>query len=129
MGMNEKKYYELIEEYNRLVNEKKFNPEYFTQDKQERFAKLRELLLYEVRYFKSMQEALILHGHLSLKTKESLGKLLILEKQLDEGAKLEKEYYKNSWFEEVYFGYFTRTQVLCIGAAAIFLYLVITLFI
>ena len=129
MRMNEKQYYELIEEYNRLVNDKKFNPEYFTQDKQERFTKLRELLLYEVRYFKSMQKALAMKGYSVEKRKVSLNKFDVLENQLEEGEELEKTSYENSWFEEVYFGYFTRKQVLCIGAAAIFLYLVITLFI
>lgn len=127
--MNEKKYYELIEEYNRLVNEKKFNPEYFTQDKQERFAKLRELLLYEVRYFKSMQEALGMKGYSVEKRKVSLNKLDVLENQLEEGEELENTSYENSWFEEVYFGYFKRKQILCIGAAVILLYLVRILFI
>ena len=109
--MNKKQYYEAIKEYNLLAEEKEFNPDFLTKEKQDRFESRREMLLNKVRYMDRMASAAAYDNTID----KSLRNLRILEIRLEESQKLEKEYYEKSWCEELWFGYLTRNQMLIGG--------------
>ena len=118
--MNKKQYYEAIKEYNLLVKNKEFNPVFFTKENQDRLENLREMLLYKVR---SMDDMITLAAY-SGPSDKSLRNLRILKCRLEVSKRLEKEYYENSWHEELWFGFFTKNQIL-IGGVICFVILFI----
>ena len=124
--MNKKQYYNVIKEYNHLLDERNFNPEFFSKENNIHFEKIRKSLLFEIN---KMKNAVILAINYDYSTiRPRLDKLRMLELQLEGSQKLERMHYEKSWVEtELWFKFFTRKQVLIIAAVGFLLFILMQL--
>jgi len=124
--VNKKQYYNVIKEYNHLLDERNFNPEFFSKENNIHFEKIRKSLLFEIN---KMKNAVILAINYDYSTiRPRLDKLRMLELQLEGSQKLERMHYEKSWVEtELWFKFFTRKQVLIIAAVGFLLFILMQL--
>lgn len=126
--MNRKKYYRLLEEYNTLVEQKKYNKLYFDE---KRFELVKKKLCNYIQSICHLIEYTYLDCVINRKYAQAAAyendaiRLAILFNNITKENLILENDYKNTYCNELFFGLLTRTKLICGVVTCVVLFVIV----